>query len=106
MLIGDDEHGWDEDGVFNIEGGCYAKVINLDEDKEPLIHAAIKRCAVLENVIVDEEGLVDYMDASKTENTRCSYPMWHIPNHEPSGRAGHASNVIFLACDAYGVLPP
>lgn len=105
-LIGDDEHGWDEDGVFNLEGGCYAKMVDLNPEKEPLIHAAICRDAILENVIVDADGKCDYKDTSKTENTRGSYPMWHIPNHLPEGFAGHPKNVIFLACDAYGVLPP
>ena len=105
-LIGDDEHGWDDDGVFNLEGGCYAKMVDLNPEKEPLIHAAICRDAILENVIVDADGKCDYKDISKTENTRGSYPMWHIPNHLPEGFAGHPKNVIFLACDAYGVLPP
>ena len=106
FLIGDDEHGWDNEGVFNLEGGCYAKMVDLNPEKEPLIHAAIRRDAVLENVIVDANGACDYKDTSKTENTRGSYPMWHIPNHLPEGCAGHPKNVIFLACDAYGVLPP
>ena len=105
-LIGDDEHGWDQDGVFNLEGGCYAKMVDLNPQKEPLIHAAIRRDAVLENVIVDADGKCDYFDVSKTENTRGSYPMWHIPNHLPEGVAGHPKNVIFLTCDAFGVLPP
>ena len=94
-LIGDDEHGWDEDGVFNLEGGCYAKMVDLNPEKEPLIHAAIRRDSILENVIVDENGICDYKDTSKTENTRGSYPMWHIPNHLPEGVAGHPKNVIF-----------
>ncbi|KAJ1479164.1 phosphoenolpyruvate carboxykinase, partial [Baffinella frigidus] len=106
QLIGDDEHGWDDDGVFNLEGGCYAKMIDLNPRKEPLIHAAIKRDALLENVVVDENLQCLYSDGSRTENTRGSYPMHHIPNSEPSGKAGHASNVIFLTCDAFGVLPP
>ena len=105
-LIGDDEHGWDDQGVFNLEGGCYAKMVDLNPEKEPLIHAAICRDAILENVIVDADGKCDYKDISKTENTRGSYPMWHIPNHLPEGFAGHPKNVIFLACDAFGVLPP
>eukprot|EP00281_Chroomonas_sp_CCMP1168_P018239 CAMPEP_0206211740 /NCGR_PEP_ID=MMETSP0047_2-20121206/160_1 /ASSEMBLY_ACC=CAM_ASM_000192 /TAXON_ID=195065 /ORGANISM="Chroomonas mesostigmatica_cf, Strain CCMP1168" /LENGTH=594 /DNA_ID=CAMNT_0053633663 /DNA_START=85 /DNA_END=1869 /DNA_ORIENTATION=+ len=106
FLIGDDEHGWDDDGVFNLEGGCYAKTIELNPEKEPLIYAAIRRDAILENVVINAEGRCDYDDGSRTENTRGSYPMWHIPNHEPSGKAGHATNIIFLACDAFGVLPP
>lgn len=106
FLIGDDEHGWDDEGVFNLEGGCYAKMIDLNPEKEPLIHAAIRRDAILENVVITPDGRCDYKDGSRTENTRGSYPMWHIPNHEPSGKAGHATNVIFLACDAFGVLPP
>jgi phosphoenolpyruvate carboxykinase (ATP) len=106
FLIGDDEHGWDDEGVFNLEGGCYAKMIDLNPEKEPLIHAAIRRDAILENVVLTPDGRCDYKDGSRTENTRGSYPMWHIPNHEPSGKAGHATNVIFLACDAFGVLPP
>jgi len=106
FLIGDDEHGWDEEGVFNLEGGCYAKMIDLNPVKEPLIHAAIRRDAILENVVITPDGRCDYMDGSRTENTRGSYPTWHIPNHEPTGKAGHAKNVIFLACDAFGVLPP
>jgi len=105
-LIGDDEHGWNDDGVFNLEGGCYAKMVDLNPEKEPLIHAAICRDAILENVIVDGDGNCDYKDISKTENTRGSYPMWHIPNHLPEGQAGHPKNVLFLAADAYGVLPP
>jgi phosphoenolpyruvate carboxykinase (ATP) len=106
FLIGDDEHGWDEDGVFNLEGGCYAKMIDLNPEKEPLIHAAIRRDAILENIVITPDGRCDYKDGSRTENTRGSYPMWHIPNHEPTGKAPHATNVIFLACDAFGVLPP
>ncbi len=105
-LIGDDEHGWDEEGVFNFEGGCYAKVINLDKDSEPEIYAAIKRDALLENVVVDESGEVDYTDNSKTENTRVSYPIYHIQNHRASLQAGHPKNIIFLTADAFGVLPP
>ncbi len=105
-LIGDDEHGWDDEGVFNFEGGCYAKVINLDPESEPEIYAAIKRNALLENVVIDEDGVVDYSDGSKTENTRVSYPIEHIPNHQPSLMAGHPKNIIFLTADAFGVLPP
>ncbi|GJQ14944.1 hypothetical protein GpartN1_g6735.t1 [Galdieria partita] len=105
-LIGDDEHGWDNDGVFNFEGGCYAKVINLDPSSEPDIYNAIKENAILENVILDERKKVDYSDGSKTENTRVSYPIEHIRNWEPSRRGTHPHAVIFLACDAFGVLPP
>ncbi|AQW82970.1 phosphoenolpyruvate carboxykinase (ATP) [Campylobacter pinnipediorum] len=105
-LIGDDEHGWDDEGVFNFEGGCYAKCINLDKDSEPEIYEAIKRNALLENVVLDKDGVVDYTDGSKTENTRVSYPIEHIQNHEPSLSAGHPSNIIFLTADAFGVLPP
>ncbi|MFL1706862.1 phosphoenolpyruvate carboxykinase (ATP) [Campylobacter sp. MOP7] len=105
-LIGDDEHGWDDDGVFNFEGGCYAKCINLDPESEPEIYAAIKRNALLENVVADANGVVDYKDGSKTENTRVSYPIEHIENHEPSLSAGHPQNIIFLTADAFGVLPP
>ena len=105
-LIGDDEHGWDDDGVFNFEGGCYAKCINLDPSSEPEIYAAIRRDALLENVVADENGVVDYKDGSKTENTRVSYPIYHIDNYEPSSSAGHPKNIIFLSADAFGVLPP
>ncbi|BCX79096.1 phosphoenolpyruvate carboxykinase (ATP) [Campylobacter sp. 19-13652] len=105
-LIGDDEHGWDDHGVFNFEGGCYAKCINLDPNSEPEIYAAIRPNALLENVVLDENGVVDYKDASKTENTRVSYPIEHIANHEPSLSAGHPKNIIFLTADAFGVLPP
>ncbi len=105
-LIGDDEHGWDDEGVFNFEGGCYAKVINLDKESEPEIYNAIRPGALLENVVADENGKVDYSDKSKTENTRVSYPIEHIENHEPSLMAGHPKNIIFLTADAFGVLPP
>ncbi|CAD7289125.1 phosphoenolpyruvate carboxykinase (ATP) [Campylobacter suis] len=105
-LIGDDEHGWDDEGVFNFEGGCYAKCINLDPESEPEIYGAIKRNALLENVVADASGVVDYKDGSKTENTRVSYPIEHIINHEPSLNAGHPKNIIFLTADAFGVLPP
>ncbi len=106
-LIGDDEHGWDDNGVFNLEGGCYAKVINLDREKEPDIYRAIRRNALLENVVVDRSGRIDFADASITENTRVSYPIDHIENAvTPVSRAGHAKNVIFLTADAFGVLPP
>ncbi len=106
-LIGDDEHGWDDDGVFNYEGGCYAKVINLDKDSEPEIYAAIKRDALLENVTVDENGKIDFADKSVTENTRVSYPIYHIENIvKPVSKGPHAHQVIFLSADAFGVLPP
>ncbi len=106
-LIGDDEHGWDDDGIFNFEGGCYAKVINLNPDDEPDIYRAIRRDALLENVVVGADGKVDYADGSKTENTRVSYPIHHIDNIvKPVSRGGHASRVIFLTADAFGVLPP
>ncbi len=105
-LIGDDEHGWDDDGVFNFEGGCYAKVINLSAEQEPEIYGAIRRGALLENVVIDENGVVDYTDASKTENTRVSYPIEHIQNHEPTLKGKHPKNIIFLSADAFGVLPP
>jgi len=107
QLIGDDEHGWDDDGVFNFEGGCYAKTINLSEQAEPEIYRAIRRNALLENVVVREDGSVDYADGSKTENTRVSYPINHIDNIvQPVSKAGHAKKVIFLTADAFGVLPP
>ena len=107
QLIGDDEHGWDDDGVFNFEGGCYAKTINLSEQAEPEIYRAIRRDALLENVVVRADGTVDYADASKTENTRVSYPIEHIENIvQPVSKAGHAKKVIFLTADAFGVLPP
>ena len=105
-LIGDDEHGWDDNGVFNFEGGCYAKVINLDPASEPEIYAAIRKGAILENVVADENGVVDYNDGSKTENTRVSYPICHIDNIQPGSIAGHPKNIIFLSADAFGVLPP
>ena len=105
-LIGDDEHGWDNEGIFNFEGGCYAKVINLDKNSEPEIFNAIKKGAILENVVCDVNGVVDYTDGSKTENTRVSYPLDHIPNHTPNMRGGHPTNIIFLCADAFGVLPP
>ena len=107
MLIGDDEHGWDDNGVFNFEGGCYAKVINLDKDSEPDIYNAIKRNALLENVTLDAEGHIDFADKSVTENTRVSYPIDHIQNIvRPISSAPAAKNVIFLSADAFGVLPP
>ncbi len=107
LLIGDDEHGWDDNGVFNFEGGCYAKVINLDPDSEPDIYNAIKRNALLENVTLDENGVCDFADKSVTENTRVSYPITHIRNIvRPVSAAPAAKNVIFLSADAFGVLPP
>ena len=107
QLIGDDEHGWDDDGIFNFEGGCYAKTINLSKESEPDIFKAIKRDALLENVKVAADGKVDFDDASKTQNTRVSYPIYHIDNIiKPVSKAGHASKVIFLTADAFGVMPP
>ena len=105
-LIGDDEHGWDDEGVFNLEGGCYAKVIGLSKENEPDIYGAIKRNALLENVTVDENGKIDFNDKSVTENTRVSYPIDHIRNIQPGSSAPAAKNVIFLSADAFGVLPP
>ena len=105
-LIGDDEHGWDDNGVFNFEGGCYAKVINLSKENEPDIYGAIKRNALLENVTVAEDGTIDFHDKSVTENTRVSYPINHINNIQPGSSAPAAKNVIFLSADAFGVLPP
>ncbi len=105
-LIGDDEHGWDDNGVFNFEGGCYAKVIGLSKEHEPDIYGAIKRNALLENVTVAEDGTIDFNDKSATENTRVSYPINHIANIQPGGSAPAAKNVIFLSADAFGVLPP
>ena len=106
QLIGDDEHGWDDEGIFNFEGGCYAKVINLDKDSEPDIYNAIRRDALLENVTVDENGKIDFADKSVTENTRVSYPIHHINNIQPGSKAPAAKKVIFLSADAFGVLPP
>ena len=107
LLIGDDEHGWDNDGVFNFEGGCYAKVINLDKDSEPDIWNAIKRDALLENVTVRADGSIDFADKSVTENTRVSYPIYHIENIvKPVSKGPAAEKVIFLSADAFGVLPP
>ena len=107
QLIGDDEHGWDDDGVFNFEGGCYAKTIKLSAEAEPEIFGAIRRDALLENVTVLDGGVVDYDDGSKTENTRVSYPIEHIENIvKPISKGGHANKVIFLSADAFGVLPP
>ena len=107
QLIGDDEHGWDDDGIFNFEGGCYAKVINLSKENEPDIWNAIRRNALLENVTVDKKGKIDFSDKSVTENTRVSYPIYHIDNIvKPVSKAGPAKKVIFLSADAFGVLPP
>ena len=107
LLIGDDEHGWDDNGVFNFEGGCYAKVINLDKESEPDIYNAIKRDALLENVTVREDATIDFADKSVTENTRVSYPIEHITNIvRPISAGPAAKNVIFLSADAFGVLPP
>ncbi len=107
QLIGDDEHGWDDDGIFNYEGGCYAKTIDLSSEAEPDIYNAIRRDALLENVMVDEAGNVDYEDGSKTTNSRVSYPIHHIDNIvKPVSRAGHPHKIIFLTADAFGVLPP
>ncbi|EPG0369574.1 phosphoenolpyruvate carboxykinase (ATP) [Photobacterium damselae] len=106
-LIGDDEHGWDDHGVFNFEGGCYAKTINLSKEAEPDIYNAIRRDALLENVTVRGDGSIDFNDGSKTENTRVSYPIYHIDNIvKPVSKGGHANKVIFLSADAFGVLPP
>jgi phosphoenolpyruvate carboxykinase (ATP) len=106
-LIGDDEHGWDEEGIFNFEGGCYAKCIKLSKKSEPDIYSAIRRDAMLENVVVLSDGSIDFNDASKTENTRVSYPIYHIRNIvKPVSKAGPAKKVIFLTADAFGVLPP
>jgi phosphoenolpyruvate carboxykinase (ATP) len=105
-LIGDDEHGWSDNGIFNFEGGCYAKCINLSHKNEPQIWDAIKSGSVVENVVVDEHGQVDYADSSLTENTRAAYPLEYIPGYIEEGRAGHASTIVFLTADAFGVLPP
>ncbi|MFC3023030.1 phosphoenolpyruvate carboxykinase (ATP) [Vibrio zhugei] len=106
-LIGDDEHGWDDEGVFNFEGGCYAKTIKLSKEAEPDIYNAIRRDALLENVVVNAQGVIDFDDSSKTENTRVSYPIYHIDNIvKPVSKGGHAKKVIFLSADAFGVLPP
>jgi phosphoenolpyruvate carboxykinase (ATP) len=107
ILIGDDEHGWSEDGVFNIEGGCYAKTINLSKEGEPLIYATTKMPGtILENVVLNDERSPDFDDTSLTQNTRCSYPIHYIPNASETGTGNHPNNVIFLTCDAFGVLPP
>jgi phosphoenolpyruvate carboxykinase (ATP) len=106
-LIGDDEHGWDDEGIFNFEGGCYAKCINLDKECEPDIYHAIKKDALLENVTVNGNGKIDFNDCSVTQNTRVSYPIYHIENIvKPVSKGGPAKKVIFLTADAYGVMPP
>ena len=106
-LVGDDEHGWDDDGIFNFEGGCYAKCIRLSKEHEPDIYNAIRRDALLENLVILPDGTIDFNDSSKTENTRVSYPIYHINNIvRPVSKAGHASKVIFLSADSFGVLPP
>jgi phosphoenolpyruvate carboxykinase (ATP) len=106
-LIGDDEHGWDDDGIFNFEGGCYAKCIKLSRENEPEIYNAIRRDALLENLVVLSDGTIDFNNSSKTENTRVAYPIYHINNIvKPVSKAGHAKKVIFLSADAFGVLPP
>ena len=106
-LIGDDEHGWSDSGVFNFEGGCYAKTIGLTADREPEIHATTKRFGtVIENVVLDENHECDFEDTSLTENGRCAYPLHFIPNASETGRAGHPRNIVMLTCDAFGVLPP
>lgn len=106
FLIGDDEHGWDDEGIFNFEGGCYAKTINLSKEKEPDIYAAIKKDALLENVWIDKKGVPDYFNKEKTENGRVSYPLYHISNYDKEAKGPHPTAMIFLTCDAYGVLPP
>ncbi|WP_309571896.1 phosphoenolpyruvate carboxykinase (ATP) [Deinococcus sp.] len=107
QLIGDDEHGWTDDGVFNFEGGCYAKVINLNADAEPVIYRTTRTYGtVLENVVLDAHGVPDLNDGSLTENTRSAYPIEDVDNHLPGGRAGHPRHIVFLTADAYGVLPP
>jgi ATP-dependent phosphoenolpyruvate carboxykinase len=105
-LIGDDEHGWDEDGIFNFEGGCYAKTINLKEENEPEIYRAIRKNALLENVWINDDNTPDYKNVTKTQNGRVSYPITHIKNVHNSQCAEHPNNIIFLTCDAFGVLPP
>ncbi|WP_103665136.1 phosphoenolpyruvate carboxykinase [Gracilimonas amylolytica] len=107
ILIGDDEHGWSDDGVFNFEGGCYAKTINLSRENEPLIYATTEKPGtILENVVLNENREPDFEDVSLTQNTRCSYPLDYIPNASDTGKSGHPENIIFLTADAFGVLPP
>ncbi len=105
-LIGDDEHGWSDNGVFNLEGGCYAKCIDLSPEKEPQIYGAIRFGSILENVVVNEDRAADYQDSTHTENTRAVYPIEFIPGYDDGGKAGHAATVVFLTADAFGVLPP
>lgn len=105
-LIGDDEHGWDDDGIFNLEGGCYAKTIDLSEENEPDIYRAIKPNALLENIWFDDNRDIDYTNTEKTQNGRVSYPLEHMSNLKKDGMGGHPNNIIFLTCDAYGILPP
>lgn len=106
-LIGDDEHGWDDEGIFNLEGGCYAKVIDLSKEGEPDIYKAIRKDALLENVVVDKDGKVDFNDTGKTQNTRVSYPIYHIKNIvKPVSIGKHPKTVVFLTCDSFGILPP
>nr|MBA2601882.1 phosphoenolpyruvate carboxykinase (ATP) [Actinomycetota bacterium] len=105
-LIGDDEHGWSDNGVFNLEGGCYAKCIDLSPEKEPQIYGAIRFGSILENVVVNEDRAADYQDSTHTENTRAVYPIEFIPGYDDDGKAGHAATVVFLTADAFGVLPP
>ncbi|MDP8212910.1 MAG: phosphoenolpyruvate carboxykinase (ATP) [Candidatus Zapsychrus exili] len=106
-LIGDDEHGWDDEGIFNFEGGCYAKCIDLSKETEPDIYNAIRRDALLENLTLDEKGNIDFSSSEKTQNTRVSYPIYHIDNIvKPVSKGGHPKKIIFLTCDAYGILPP
>merc|ERR1719456_2137850 len=106
FLIGDDEHGWDNDGIFNLEGGCYAKTIGLSEENEPEIYRAVRTDALLENIMIKADGSPDYDDVSKTQNGRVSYPIYHIPGYHKPQMAGHPQSIIFLTCDAFGVLPP
>ena len=106
MLIGDDEHGWDDSGIFNFEGGCYAKTINLSPENEPEIYNAIKRDALLENIFIDDEKKVDFYNSTITENGRVSYPLTHIANRKDDSQGNHPTNIFFLSCDAFGVLPP
>ncbi len=106
-LVGDDEHGWDDEGIFNLEGGCYAKCFKLSKTNEPDIYSAIRRDALLENLVILSDGTIDFNNNSKTENTRVSYPIYHINNIvKPVSKSGHAKKVIFLTADAFGVLPP